>query len=504
MTTPQEKPGDPRRSRGAGALLIPALAYLAVAVLITWAFMAASASTSGAATESSARVEGGADSEAEAEEEGQAKHGRSHDRDAVVAAQPDGPVSVPSVGATGFTPQVRLGFTAGDQWEPAIAADGAGHAYVLYPQYGGVPGCAACADPTMILTLSSDGGDTWSAPRVIYPAGAEGGEWDAQIVVDPVDGRTVYASWLQDGKSSIAVAKSTDLGATWTVVRANRTNKGQDKPILAVRGQDVYVVYNHSTQMFAAVSHDGGKTFREVKINDNGKLGWALAGGGTILPDGSASFAWAGYERNGGAKGPVNLFISSTSDGGATWRTDLLDVSGAPPDCAAYRCGWAYLGAQAVLGSDAGGTLYALWNAGPVDSPGAPERIFFASSTDGGGTWSEKLDVSAARPGTPHAFPAIVGGAAGDVRTGWMDARASDAMWNTYVRTSTDGGLTWSDEVDISTPVAGFDYITAAGYRFPFGDYWELEIGGGGRTHAVWGEGFDYQSPGSIWYAHGD
>lgn len=497
---------DPSRDRGSrGALLIPALAYLAVLLLVAWVMLAAS-NTSGPPAEGSAEevvAAGEGEADADADAEGQAKHGRSHDRASVIAAEGPGPVSIPPAGPTGFTPQTRLGFTAGDQWEPAIAADDADHVYVLYPQYGGVPGCPTCFDPTMILTISSDGGDTWTPPRIIYPAGSEGGEWDAQIVVDPVDGRTVYASWLQDGKSSIAVARSSDFGASWTVVRANRTNKGQDKPILAVRGRDVYVVYNHSTQMFASISHDGGQTFTETKVNDNAKLGWALAGGGTVLPDGSAHFTWAGYERNGGARGPVNLFISSTSDGGASWRTDVLDVSGAPPDCSAYSCGWAYLGAQAVLGSDDGGTLYALWNAAPAAEPGAPERIFFARSADGARTWSRKEDVSEAPAGTPHAFPAVVGGQAGDVRIGWMDARAPNAFWNTYYRTSTDGGADWSAEVDLSTPVSGFDYITADGFRFPFGDYWELDIDGQGRTQAVWGEGLDYESPGSIWFAHG-
>ena len=40
----------------------------------------------------------------------------------------------------GFPPQVRVGHTVGDQWEPALAADGSGHVYILYPQYVTVPG----------------------------------------------------------------------------------------------------------------------------------------------------------------------------------------------------------------------------------------------------------------------------------------------------------------------------------------------------------------------------
>jgi hypothetical protein len=40
-------------------------------------------------------------------------------------------------------------------------------------------------------------------------------------------------------------------------------------------------------------------------------------------------------------------------------------------------------------------------------------------------------------------------------------------------------------------------------FRFPFGDYLEMVIDAQGVTHAVWGEGFNYDSPGSIWYTRG-
>src|SRR5437879_5359158 len=41
------------------------------------------------------------------------------------------PVIAAAVPQAGFAPQTRLGYTAGDQWEPAIAADRSGHVYVL-------------------------------------------------------------------------------------------------------------------------------------------------------------------------------------------------------------------------------------------------------------------------------------------------------------------------------------------------------------------------------------
>ena len=415
------------------------------------------------------------------------------------------PINVPAALRNGFTPQTQVGFSQGDQWEPAIAADHFGHVYVLYPEYGDIAGCVGCYSPTMILQISSDYGSTWGTPFIIYPAGQTTGQWDAQIVVDPEDGKTVYASWLQNGKSEIVVGKSTDFGTTWAVVTASDTNAATDKPILAVRGQNVYVAYNHAQTVLATGSHDGGATFTEVKVNQNGKLGWSLAGGGTVTPDGAVYFSWNGYEQNGGAKGKVNLYISKSRDGGATWSTKLLDVSSSPPDCSAFSCGWAFLGAAITLTSDSAGNLYALWNAG--SEPRGPERIYFSQSTDGGNRWSDKMDVSTAAQGVEHSFPAIAAAGASDVRIAWMDTRAAKPgeinRWNVYFRSSTNGGANWTSEVDVSTYVNGFKYIFTDGFGFPYGDYFEIDVDEQGTNHLVFGEGPDYAGPGSIWYVKG-
>ncbi len=401
-----------------------------------------------------------------------------------------------------FGPQTRLGYDTGDQWEPAIAADRFGHVYVLYPQFKGVPGCSDCADPTMLLLISNDRGANWSAPRVMYPEGRTKEQWDAQIAVDPADGKTVYAAWMQNRKSDTVVAKSTDSGANWTFVIANTINAGTDKPVIAVRGQYVYAAYNHAQKIWVSASHDGGATFTSVDLKKTGKLGWALAGGATVDLAGRVYIGWAGYEQSGGAKGAVNLFISKSADHGKTWTDKGIDVSGAPPDCAAYQCGWAYLGAQVTLASDAAGTLCALWNAGTVNNDKGPERMYFAKSTNAGVSWSPKAQVSTAPAGSHHAFPAIVAGAAGDVRISWMDTRAG-TLWNTYYRSSTDGGGTWSAEVDLSTYVAGFEYIQQNGFSFPYGDYYEIDIDDQGNSHLIWGEALHYNSAGSIWYSKG-
>ena len=146
--------------------------------------------------------------------------------------------------------------------------------------------------------------------------------------------------------------------------------------------------------------------------------------------------------------------------------------------------------------SDTAGQLYALWNAGTVD--GGPERIWYSTSKDGA-TWSPKADVSLAPAGVDHAFPAVAAGAAGDIRIAWMDQRNA-GHWNVYYRSSVDGGTTWSGETQLSSSVPAYTYIFPDGFRFPFGDYFDLTIDNLGHTQACWGEGYNWNTPGNVWY----
>ncbi len=397
-----------------------------------------------------------------------------------------------------FSAQERLGLTGGDQWEPSIAADSSGRIYVLYPHYGKVPDCATCHVPTMLLVISNDNGRTWQIPRVMFGSGS--GQFDAQIVVDPADRRTIYASWLQDKKHTIMLAKSVDSGATWNFTLVVRIAEELDKPALAVRGQNVYVSFNHEEEVWVAASQDGGRSFFPSRVNTDSRPGWSLLGSATVDIAGNAYVSWASYSKGGGARGSVLLFVAKSADAGKTWTANRLDTSAAAPGCEGEECGEGYLGAQVVLASDATGTLYALWNAGGY--PIGPQRIYFSSSTNGGESWLARVNISTASVGVEHAFPAIAAGNSGDVRIAWMDKRNSP-FWNTYYRSSSNGGATWGDETKVSGYAPGYAYIGEEGFRFPFGDYFGLAIDNHGDTHMVWGEGMNYQSPGSIWHVSG-
>ena len=404
--------------------------------------------------------------------------------------------------ATNFTTQARLGFPAGDDWEPATAADHYGHVYVLYKHYD-VPGQTSCSSCALhvLLQISSDRGQTWSAPKPIDPEPVVGGQYDSQIEVDPADGKTVWASFLQNSKSSIAVMKSTDFGQTWsgpTIVE--NLQRATDKDILAVRGKTIAVAYNAAQKIYASISLDGGATWTTHLINNGStQRGWSLAGGGGIDAKGNIYFSWAGYSQNGQAKGPVNLFVSESRDGGSTWSLTTLGVSGAPYPCSG--CGFAFLSAQATMSVASDDTVYVLWNSTVDQTDNAPERIYFSKSTDHGASYSARQDVSLAAQGVEHSFPAITTGASsGDVRIAWTDTRTG--LWNLYYRTSSDGGSSWSGETKVSSYVPGYSYLTPDGFGLPYGDYFEMAVDDHSGTQIAWGEAGSYAGPGNIWTAH--
>ena len=249
-----------------------------------------------------------------------------------------------ALAVSAFTPQIRLGYRMGDQWEPAMAADGHGHVYVVYPQYGTTPGCATCTAPSMNLLVSDDNGISWHSSRTLLPFPT--GQYDAQIVVDPVDRQTLYASWLQNNKRDIVVARSLDYGRNWSFSWAERGREETDKPVLTVRGADVYVGFNREETFLIAASHDAGQTFRVAVVNPNAEPGSSLAGGATVDAAGNIFFGWTAYARELVQTRTASVYVSRSMDGGRNWSTVVLDRSSAPPECQTQGCGNGFLGAQ--------------------------------------------------------------------------------------------------------------------------------------------------------------
>lgn len=386
-----------------------------------------------------------------------------------------------------------------DDWEPAVAADAFGHVYQITTRYGAKPACRTCPQHFLVYRVSDDRGVTWGHDRYLCRCPGFTGQNDPEVVTDA--GGRVFVAWLNDFR--VSFQRSDDFGQTWTHYRTVDGNLGySDKPTIAVSnsGRDVYIVFNgnHTPPAtglpFAAASHDAGVSWTDPVLAFRSHR-YFFSGGSTVLPDGSVFAAQDAYHQD--SVGDILLSVLSSSDGGRSWTNTLVGRSAQQRSCPGWAgCAEPYFGAQATIASDAAGRLYVLYNANEVDE--GPARVWITVSEDGGSTWSPPVDVSSASLDVDHEFTMIAATGDGDVRVAWMDDRTG--AWNTWYRRSTDGGLTWSEEVRLSNRANGAHYKRAEGFRFPYGDYGQLAIDDAGGTQAIWGEGPTYIGPGGSWF----
>ena len=389
-----------------------------------------------------------------------------------------------------------------DDWEPSVAVDDSGNVYLAVTRFGGAKACSDCPDPAIIFEHSDDGGRTWGDPRHICRC--SGVEEQADPVLT-TDGRgRVFATWMND--YVVHFSRSDDSGRSWTdPVAVDGRLRWSDKPWIGVSndGEDAYITFNGPGSSpgapYTVSSHDAGETWSEpasgVRTNE---LYW-FAGGLTVTPQGTVLSSQDVYEQD--YKGRAFLRVLRSDDEGRTWSSIGIAVSEQTRRCPeGTGCDIGFLGPQVAIASDDEGRAYALWN--QANRKGGTTQVYLRWSDDEGETWSPPRRVSFAEgEQVDSEFPMIAATGNGDVRIAWMDNRTG--RWNTWYRRSTDGGQTWSEARRLSDRPDGAPYKSPQGFKFPYGDYGQMAIGGGGAIHATWGEGPSYNGPGGAWYTSG-
>ena len=413
-----------------------------------------------------------------------------------VAAKP----SYISAPAPGFDSE-RL-WSGYNDWEPANAADpGSAYVYQLTTRYDGPAPCNRCAGPWIIFRRSNDGGLNWAPDQFLTPFRKAHNDPQIEVASDG----TIYAAWLHEYIPGVKFTKSTDRGNTWStpvaITAGAKKPSWSDKPILAISpsGQHVYIGFNASDS-YVVASHDYGATFL-TPIKTNNDTRYWFHSGGAVAPDGSVYFAVTDYSQD--YTGDANVNVLRSTNGGASWTATRVDTSREAPSCAwSPGCYLGFFGPSAALAIDNAGKIMIAYNAN--GTPGAPTRIWVRTSTDGV-AWSARQEVSNGSSTVNNAFPALAAGpTAGDFRLAWQDDRnGSTTAWNTWYRSTANGGSTWSAALRLSDVASGAAYKTANGYAFPYGDYFEIDVDAGGLAHVIWGEGSSYDGPGGTWYTRG-
>jgi hypothetical protein len=185
--------------------------------------------------------------------------------------------------------------------------------------------------------------------------------------------------------------------------------------------------------VFVSSSTDDGATW-STPVDASGGQCAAMSGGGCDKPwiVATPTSLYAAYMRFTDFPSTSYIFVVRSDDGGATWSTPIA-VDSAPPGNRSI--------AEPSISVATDGTVHVAWmgSAGPgmVD-------IDWAQSTDGGATFSTPKRIDRAADQAVPFPPAVVADGS-TIQLAYSGGPFDGSgRWNLYVASSSDAGTTWS------------------------------------------------------------
>ena len=208
------------------------------------------------------------------------------------------------------------------------------------------------------------------------------------------------------------------------------------------------VDYRGGSSTWAYYSTDAGNSWKNVTLG-TARPGWTSSNDPSVCFDhkGKGYLCYGGFKRTGNVQfGENGIFVSSTTNGGATWgmkHTAVIIHTGQQTADSSFEDKY-YVHADTAAGSPYRGHLYIPWKR--VVNRDSSTQIVIVKSTDEGATWSLPTYVSDRFPGTSEdttfgqSFPLARTGPDGSVHLVW-NSGTEDAI--RYARSS-DGGASWT------------------------------------------------------------
>ena len=329
------------------------------------------------------------------------------------------------------------------QTEPSLARDGLGNLHLAWRD-------GRNGDADIYYARSTNEGAAWQTNRRVNQDDPGALQYLPAVAAD--DAGRVYVAWRdnRDGAHNIYAARSEDGGATWLAeARVNNdspTNFFHDTPALTFGGgQRLALVWRDSRtgspDIYGAISNNRGSSWAgNFRLNDDG--GVAAQYQPVLALDGDGLHAaWQDFREDGTGQSDADIYYARSADGGLTW----------PPDVKVSDDGDSQAGQSEPSMAVTGTKTYLAWR----DTRGGEGNIYFASSANGT-TWSANIRVNDDTSVADQGHPSLAVDALGRLYLAWQDRR--NGHYDVYFATSTDGGATWSANARVNQDGGSADH----------------------------------------------
>ena len=335
-----------------------------------------------------------------------------------------------ALGVTSFRDTDNLSSNSGSSVDPAIAASG-DNVYVAWSD-------KTLGNPEIIFRASMDGGETFTAKSKGRLSNTDSASVTPRVASN---GDSVYVVWVERGssaKTDIYLRASHNSGASFENIK-NLSNSGTAaEPQVATTGDHVYIAWSDSMSgnrdVYLISSGNGGESFDDpINLSKNGGVSDQPQISAT--EDGHVYVTW-----RDSISGSKEILFRASNDNGNTFG-EIKNISNNAGSSSNPE----------ISASD--DAVYITW----TDNTIGNVEVFFAASTNGGGSFSSPINLSDTAGTSYRVQIAAVGD---KVYVAWRDTPRE-----VYIRISENAGDIFADSVNLSNDEAdsGWPEISAIG-----------------------------------------